>query len=190
MQRPDLVRAAALAAALGLAACAPAAPPEGAEARTFLTATATVLAVDPEARVLRLRDARDGREFTVQAEADAGDLRPIRPGDAIMVDYYASTALDIARPGTPLDAAAVAGSAPTPVGEGPGGVAVQGESLVVDFLGFDPATRRVVVQGPDGARRSLVVDPPLDAFAASLTPGDRILVTVTEAVALSVTPGG
>jgi hypothetical protein len=84
----------------------------------------------------------------------------------------------------------VAGSAPTPVGEGPGGVAVQGESLVVDFLGFDPATRRVVVQGPDGARRSLVVDPPLDAFAASLTPGDRILVTVTEAVALSVTPGG
>jgi hypothetical protein len=58
----------------------------------------------------------------------------------------------------------------------------------VEFLGFDPATGEATVRSPDGGVRSLELTPPLTDFAQGLAPGDRVLVTLTEAVALSVTP--
>jgi hypothetical protein len=180
-----------LATCLGLAACAPAPPappPEAASARTMLTTTATVLSSDAEAGTLRLRDARTGRAFIVTADAPAADLRALAPGDVIMLDYFAALSLAPAPPddaGTPV---AAVEEAPSPAGDGPGGVAVGLSSAVVDFLGFDPATGAATVRGPDGITYSLDLTPPLTDFARGLAPGDRVLVTLTEAVALSVTP--
>jgi hypothetical protein len=188
-------RAAALSillATLGLKACAPlpapAPAPEAASARTMLTTTATVLAVDPEARTLGLRDARTGRALTVTADADAGDLRALTPGDVIMLDYFATFSLAPAPPGDPGIAVSVAEDAPTPVGERPGGVAAETTSVVVDFLSFDPVTGEAAVRGRDDVVRRLPLRPPLTDFARGLSPGDRVLVTLTEVVALSVTP--
>jgi hypothetical protein len=171
-----------------LRARAAGAPPEAASARTLLTTTATVLSSDPERRTLRLRDARTGRAFTVTADAPAADLRTLAPGDVIMLDYFAALSLAPAPPddaGAPVTAVE---EAPSPIGDGLGGVTVGLASAVVDFLGFDPATGEATVRGPDGVVRSLELTPPLTDFARGLAPGDRVLVTLTEAVALSVTP--
>ncbi len=182
----------AIVLAAGLGACAPIpapeAAPEEASARTMLTTTATVLAVDPEARTLRLRDARTGRAFTVTADAEAGDLRAITPGDVIMLEYFASLSLAPAPPDDPGMPVAVAEEAPTPVGEGPGGVAAEATSVVVEFLSFDPLTSEAALRGPDGVVRRLGLAPPLTDFVRGLAPGERVLVTLTEVVALSVTP--
>jgi hypothetical protein len=178
-------------AALGLAACAPAIAPQeppAASAQTMLTTTATVLAVDPEARTLDLRDARTGEAFSVRADAAAGDLGAITPGDVIMLDYFASYTLAPAPAGdagTPVTLTEEASPAAT---DGPGGVAVGTTSLVVDFLGHDDTANEALVRDPDGATRRIGLTPPLAEFVRGLAPGDRVLVTLTEVIALSVTP--
>jgi len=81
--------------------------------------------------------------------------------------------------------AALAGRAPE--GERPGGLAVTTDSMVVTVISYDSNTGLAVFRSPDGLTRQTVVPPNLRTFAASRAPGSRVLVTMTRAVAVSVT---
>ena len=61
------------------------------------------------------------------------------------------------------------------------------ESLVVTVESYDPDSGLAIFRTPDGFTRRAVVPPDLRSFAAQQGPGSRVLVTMTEALAVTIT---
>ena len=59
-------------------------------------------------------------------------------------------------------------------------------SFVVEFVSYDTATGVATFTLPDGTTRSAPVRPPLRAFAEARKPGDRVVVTLVEGMAISI----
>ena len=175
-----------LIAALLIAGCAEM-QQETATEETLLTASATVDAVDQTTRRVTLTDNAGGGTFTVTAGPEVRNLPQLAAGDQVSVDYYSATTLSMASPsdtGEPT-AAIVAGRAPE--GSLPGAAAVATESMVVTVESYDPDSGLAIFRSPDGLTRRTVVRPDLRSFAAQQGPGSRVLVTMTEAVAVTIT---
>jgi len=178
-----------LAAALMLAGCAEmgVGQQETATEETLLTATATVSAVDQTTREVTLTDNAGGGTFTVVAGPEVRNLPQIAVGDQVNVDYYQATTLSMADPadaGDPVTGV-VAGRAPE--GASPAAGAVVTESLVVTVESYDPNTGLAIFRTPDNFTRRAVVPPELRSFAAQQGPGARVMVTFTEALAVTIT---
>jgi hypothetical protein len=153
---------------------------------TLVTATATVEAVNQSTRQVVLRDDADGSSFTVSAGPEVRNLDQLQAGDQVQVDFYQSTTVAMASPedsGEPAGAM-LAGRAPE--GALPGGVAVVTSSLVVTLTNYDSNTGLATFRTPDGLTRRAVVPPNLRSFAQSLSPGARVAVTMTDAVAVTI----
>lgn len=177
-----------LLAALFLAACTGTNNRQGGTQETLITSTATVEAVDQATREVRLRDDKDGSVFVVTAGPEVRNLAQVSAGDRVTVDFYQSVTASMADPadsGEPATAI-VAGRAPE--GAMPGALAVQSDSMVVTVVSYDANSGLATYRTPDGLVRRSVVPPNLRAFAADRGPGARVLVTMTKAVAVSVTP--
>jgi hypothetical protein len=178
-----------LAAALMLAGCAEmgVGQRETATEATLLTATATVSAVDQTTRQVTLTDNAGGGSFTVVAGPEVRNLPQITAGDQVTVDFYQATTLSMADPADPGDAVTgvVAGRAPE--GARPAGGAVVSESMVVTVVSYDPDSGLAIFRTPDNFTRRAVVPPELRGFAAQQGPGARVLVTFTEALAVTIT---
>ena len=67
------------------------------------------------------------------------------------------------------------------------GAAAVTDSMVVTVVGYDHDTGLATFRTPDGFTRRAVVPPELRNFANTRGPGSRVLVTMTRAVAVSVT---
>lgn len=174
-----------LIAALLVAGCAGGSR-QPATQETLITATATVEAVDRATRQVTLRDDADGSSFTVTAGPEIRNLDQLAAGDQVQVDFYQSTTVAMASPedtGEPAGAL-LTGSAPE--GALPGGVAVVTSSLVVTLINYDPNTGLASFRTPDGFTRRTIVPPNLRNFAQSLSPGARVAVTMTDAVAVTI----
>jgi hypothetical protein len=181
--------AAGLAAALLLAGCAEMGigTQQTASEETLLTASATVTAVDQASRRVTLTDNAGGGTFTVTAGPEVRNLPQLAAGDQVTVDYYQATTLSMADPSDPGEpvAGVVAGRAPE--GATPGGAVAATESLVVTVESYDPDSGLAIFRTPDGFTRRAVVPPDLRSFAAQQGPGARVLVTMTEALAVTIT---
>jgi hypothetical protein len=178
-----------LAAALLLGACAEmgAGRQEAATEATLLTASATVNAVNQTTREVTLTDNAGGGTFTVVAGPEVRNLPQIAVGDQVTVDYYQATTLSMADPEDPGDPVTdvVAGRAPE--GAAPAAGAVVSESMVVTVESYDPNSGLAIFRTPDNLTRRAVVPPELRSFAAQQGPGSRVLVTFTEALAVTIT---
>lgn len=176
-----------LAAALFIAACAHTQAPATQE--SIVTASAQVVSVDQKSRVVQLKDDADGTLFSVTAGPEVRNLAQVSKGDHVTVDYYRATTLSMADPADTGEkqTTVVAGRAPEVTL--PGAAAVKSESLVVTVISYDPKSGIAVYRTPDGITRSSVVPPSLRRFAEQRGTGARVLVTITEAVAVSVTKG-
>ena len=154
---------------------------------SLTTATATVQNIDQSTRNVTLRDDADGTTFTVTAGPEVRNLDQVEPGDHVRIDFYRATTVSMADPsdtGEPMTAV-VAGRAAE--GERPGAGAVVTDSMVVTVVGYDRSTGLATFRAPDGLTRRAVVPPELRGFAETRGPGSRVLVTMTRAVAVSVT---
>lgn len=181
--------AGALAAAL-LAGCAQMSTRPSSATEELISASATVEAVDAETRTVQLRGDADGEAFVVTAGDEVRNFDQIAVGDRVEIDYYESIALDMAAPedtGEPLTAV-VTGRAPE--GSLPAGIAATTTSLVVRLNSYDPNTALATFTTPDGIIRRAQVPADLRNFVSQRTRGDRILVTLTEAVAVGITETG
>ena len=69
----------------------------------------------------------------------------------------------------------------------PGGVALATTSLVVTLINYDRDSGLATFRTPDGLTRRAVVPPELRSFAEALGAGARVLVTMTEALAVTIT---
>jgi hypothetical protein len=176
-----------MVAGLMLMGCTGMTPGTKAVQATLTTATATVEAVDMASRNVTLRDDADGSSFTVTAGPEVRNLDQVAVGDRVTIDFYQSTAVSMADPsdtGEPLGAVVAARA---PEGGQPGGLAAVSESMVVTVISYDSNSGLATFRTPDGLTRRTVVPPELRNFASTKGPGSRVLVTMTRAVAVSVT---
>jgi hypothetical protein len=187
-------QAIALIAALALMGCAEmgmgvpgTSRSSGASEATLVTATATVAAVDQSTRQVQLVDDADGTPFTVTAGPEVRNLEQVTAGDRVELDFYQSTAVSMADPADTGEVATADLAVRTPEGALPGGLAATTTSLVVTLISYDRDTGLATFRTPDGLTRRTVVPPQLRNFAASRAPGARVLVTLTDALAVSVT---
>jgi hypothetical protein len=176
-----------LVAGLMLMGCTGLTPGRNASTETLTTATATVEAVDMSTRAVTLRDDAGGGTFTVTAGPEVRNLDQVAPGDRVTIDYYQSTTVSMADPSDTGEPMGGVVAARAPEGARPGGMAAVSESMVVTVVSYDRSTGLATFRTPDGFTRRATVPPELRQFADTRGPGSRVLITMTEAVAVSVT---
>lgn len=179
------VRTLLLVAALAtLGACMPR-QPQTTEGLT--TATAVVESVDQKTREVSLRDSATGEKFSVVAGPEVRNLPQVKAGDTVRLDFYQATTLAMAAPGTvPQTTGAVAG-ARAPEGAKPGALAVTTLTNVVRVISYDANSGFATFATPDGRVHRATVPPELRTFASQRKRGDKVEVTFTDALAVSIT---
>ncbi len=177
-----------LAAALLLAGCGLPGRTQMSEQASTVTTSAVIEAVDPATRALRLRDEADGSVFTVTAGPEVRNFDQIAAGDRVEVNFLEATTLELADPADTGERLTVVGAGRAPEGSRPGAGVIASTSLVVEVVSYDADTGGAVYRLPDGSERRSTVPPNLRTFASARRPGDRVLVTLTDAVAVEVTP--
>lgn len=178
--------AAALFLVLSIAACSTApAPPQSAERESLITSRAVVESVNTQSRQVLLR-GEEGRMLSIVAGPEVRNLEQLAVGDVVRIDYYESVSVSMADPSdnSPPEGAVVSTRAPE--GATPGAASAASVRMIVEFISYNPQTAVATFRGPDGSVRTAQVNPALQDFAAGLQPGDRVDLTMTEAVAVSI----
>ena len=160
---------------------------QGGAQETLTSASATVEAIDQSTRQVRLRDNADGTSFVVTAGPEVRNLEQVAVGDQVNVDFYRAVTASMADPADSGEAATAVVAGRSPEGARPGALAATSESMVVTLVNYDDKTGIATFRTPDGLTRTAAVPPNLRTFARSRGPGSRVLVTITNAVAVSVT---
>ena len=144
-------------------------------------ARATVTAVDPSTRMVTLK-TEDGQTLDVEAGPEVKNFDQIKVGDTVKATYMESVAFQVAPKGeTPGGAVQIADRIP-------GGVAV-GKQVTTSFkvASVDPATNILWVTLPDGNTKKIQVqDPKAQERLKTLSPGNVVAVTYTQAMALQL----
>jgi len=187
LRRPSLaltVQSAALA--LGLAMHQPCFANERSEA-ALLSFSAVVKSVDVAKREITLEGPM-GNVSTLAVGPQVQRLEEVKPGNKVYVDYYVSLASEV-REATPEEKAAgvsvIKEAARSPAEKMPAAGAVRITKAVTTVEGIDRPTHSLTIKGPQGTLYMVVVkdDVPLEQFKL----GDTIVVTFTEALAVSLT---
>lgn len=154
-------------------------------ASTLTTAEATVVSVDQATRHVVLRTA-DGATLQVTAGPEVRNLSELEAGDTVRMDFFQATTVSMADPADPgqVQTTSIAGRAPE--GAKPGAMAATNTSLVVTVVNYDRNTGVATFRSPDGLTRQAVVPPELRSFADRRGPGSRVLVSLTDAVAVTI----
>ncbi|MCB9931446.1 MAG: hypothetical protein H6844_18740 [Alphaproteobacteria bacterium] len=151
------------------------------------TMTAEVRAIDQKTREVVLRD-ENGNYVTVVASPDVRNFERVKVGDHLTVAYYESVAAHLADAGSADAPAGATVVERAGKGEMPAMVTAEAVNMVVEFIHYDPDSQIATYINPDGKPDSVFVNPDMAQFAASLKKGDKVDVTVTRAVAVSMEP--
>jgi hypothetical protein len=182
-------------AALALVASVPALAQEGDKAPTMkvedevlLSATAKVQALDMEKRELTLKGPL-GDEVTVTVDKAVQRLGEVKVGDDVTVKYYVSVAAELRDP-TPEEKknplVVSVGMAKAPPDMAPAAGGLRAFRVVATVEGLERPTRLLTLKGPRG--NYLTVRARDVSRLEKLHLGDTIVVTLTEALAVSVEP--
>lgn len=170
------------------AAAAPTAPPAPVSVEDIVERTALVEAIDVENRLVTLK-AEDGEVTTIQVSDEVRNLPQLKVGDRVVARYYQAIGAKLSTPATPESPTVDLAVERAAEGEQPGGavgrqvtvpvtiVAVKNDGKVVSLYGADGLMRVVEVRRPEG-----------QAFVRGLKEGDKVELTFTEALAISVEP--
>lgn len=178
-------------AALFLAAGCATTPPEPLSIASTIEVTATVEKIDVARRLVTLRPAA-GDSFTVEVGPEVRNLPQMKVGDRVTARYFEAIGASLVAPdaagsedGPTIDL----GAARAEPGQRPAGAIGTRASVPVTISAVNRSTNTVSFFGDDGLVRALTVQKPeSQAFIARLKPGDRVLITFTEALAISVEP--
>jgi Cu/Ag efflux protein CusF len=145
--------------------------------------TFTIEAIDYKSRLITLKDA-GGLQESMLVGPEVKRFNELKVGDKVTFRYYESLVYAIRKPGQPAPSAS---SVPTMVpgkGERPGGTLSQQITASVVLTAIDPKVPSVTVRTDEGRTMSFRVEDAKNL--AGLKVGDRVDVTYTEALAISV----
>ena len=148
--------------------------------------TATVEALDLANRMVTLRGPQ-GNVVRLRVDESVKNLPQVKVGDQVVAKYYESVAVRMAEPGDPV-ATAASGVTTAKPGEMPAGVTSKQVSVTASVEAIDKMTPSITLKGPEGNVVTVrVVDP---KNLEKVKVGDKLLITYTEALAISVEKGG
>jgi hypothetical protein len=180
-------------AALSLAAIAACSPIQmGAERTDTVSRTLTVEEIDRDTR--RITVSGDGERFVLRLGDAVVNFDQIEAGDTVNVEYVefvaAAMADAVGLAGTSGDAGSVdlEDVVTAQPGQRPGMAGGQVTTRIVEFVAYDRSSQRVTLRTEDGNLFSTRIQPEMRRFAQTREPGDRIVITTSTGLAVSVTP--
>ena len=182
----NVIHAAAIAALLISPAAALAQKPVS--VAEVITESFTIEAIDSAARMVTLKD-KDGLYEDVVCGPEVQRFNALKVGDKVTFRYHESvvSAIHKAAPGATAKPAANASVTRTP-GDKPGGSIAAQMSAVVTIAAIDAKVPSVTITNAQGHKMSFKVENAknLEGYKA----GDKVEITYTQALAVSVTSGG
>ena len=149
-----------------------------------MTISAVVEAIDHETRVVTVRKP-DGEAVTFTASDEARNLDQVEVGDVLVAEYIESVSIDvIANEGMEAGAAEASAMARTKEGEMPGFAAMDATVVTATVEAINLEMNTFKLKGPDGTVNEYVARNPENLKRAAV--GDLVVITVTEALAITV----
>jgi hypothetical protein len=152
----------------------------------LLSVTASVESIDYANREITLKGPL-GNSVTLSVDPKVKRLKEIKAGDLVQADYYVSVAAELRKP-TPEEEkhplVVLDGGGKAAATEAPGAGALRAFKVVTTIEGLDRPQQTVTVKGPRGHFLTARVENPKRLMEMRL--GDTIVITYTEALAISV----
>ena len=148
-----------------------------------VTVKATIAGIDHDTRIITLKD-KDGKAWEVVAGPEVRRFAELKVGDVVTFHITEATVYQIRKPG---EAAAPSGKDVAVVrqpGAKPGATKVEQETKVVTIKEVNEKTKGVTVQTEDGKTVSMQVED--SKLLKGLAAGDKVVITYTKAVAISI----
>ncbi len=156
------------------------------ERSSLVTATATVEALNLETRMITLKGPK-GNLLTFRVDERVKNLPQVKVGDQVVVKYLESVAVKMAKEGEPL-ATETSGLASAKPGEMPGAVAGRQVTVTASVEAIDKKAPSITLKGPEGNVVTVKVMEPKNLEKVKV--GDKLAITYTEALAISVERAG
>ena len=154
---------------------------KGVSASDTIEKRATVTAIDRATRTVTLKGETD--EFVVEVGPEVKGFDTLKVGDVVVATYTESIAVRMAKQGE-----ATPGVTGTVIAEPPtGGKAKAGSEVTASLKveAVDLTANTVTLSAGDGQKRTVEVkDPKVQERLKTVKPGDVVVVTYTEALAL------
>ncbi len=153
-----------------------------------ITVKATVTAIDPKTRVITLRSP-DGEISKITAGAAVRNFNQIKVGDLVSIGYTMSVAFETREPTAAelsRDNAIVGKSTRAMPGQKPGAAIAAQQIKVVTIAAVDKDNQLVTFKDAAGVASTVKAKYPENLKLVK--EGDRVVLTLSEAVAASVTP--
>ena len=151
----------------------------------YVSATATVEAIDMEKRVVTLKGDQ-GRIFDVRVAPRAKNLAQLKKGDLVTVKYYEAVSAKVYKAG---EAPAVTRESTSvemaKAGEQPGGKLASESTITATIESVAMEKSSVTLKTTEG--KTLIVKVEEPQLLANVKAGDEVVVTYSEAYAISIT---
>jgi len=149
-----------------------------------MVVSAVVEAIDHDTRVVTVRKT-DGEAITFTASEEARNLGQVSVGDVLIAEYMETVTIDVlANDGLEAEAATASALARTEEGEMPGVAAMDSTIVISTVEEINVEKNTFKLKGPDGVVEEFVARNPENLKRAMV--GDLVVMTVTEAVAITV----
>lgn len=174
-QKPDVTGGAVVASEPGKAVVA----------RT-VQVTAQVTAIDKASRTVTLKGP-EGNVVDIVAGDEVRNFAQIKVGDMVAVRFLQSLTLELVKvaPGTPQGITETTKAVRAQPGQKPGAAAARQVTAIADVTKVDPKAKTITLKGP---KREVTLDVQNPDQFKVVKVGDKVQVTYTEAVAISVEP--
>ena len=149
--------------------------------------TATVTAIDSAARKLTLLSP-DGIKQTVKVGPEAINFEQIRAGDQLNVTVAEQLVVYVAGEGETATDATAQLVALAPKGARPGGIMAETTQLTAKVTALNVEHHQATLQFEDGSTRTVAVRPDVDLGKRKV--GDKVVIRITEALAIGVAGSG
>ena len=150
-----------------------------------VTRTAVIQAIDSKNRIVTLK-AADGQVADVVCGPDVQRFDALKVGDTVTFRYQESIVYAIQKPGAtpPQETAAITRTE----GAKPGGTISRQMTATVTVLEIDAKVPSITISTADGNKMSFKVEDPKNLEGVKV--GDKVQITYTQALAISVQAAG
>lgn len=144
---------------------------------------ATIDGIDHDTRTITFKD-KDGKSWDVIAGPEIRRFAELKVGDVVTFRTTESVVYQIRKPGEAAAPAAKDAAIVRTPGAKPGAVQTEQETKMVTIKDVNPKTMGVTILTEDGKTMSMKVED--GKLLKGLAAGDRVVITYTKAVAISI----
>jgi hypothetical protein len=170
--------------AFNMNACADSSPKKELkiEKSNVVSVTATVEAIDHKSRIVAIKRP-DGGKVTMKVGEEVVNLPKVKVGDTVAMEYIESLAVRMGKPGEVVGESAILTGKAQP-GNMPSGASVSETTVSATIEKIDKKNQTATIKTITGDVHTVKAQDPSNLEKVKI--GDTIIITYTEAVALSV----